>query len=124
MNRRPIRTEADYEQALVAIEPYFNAEPKQGSIEADDFELLALLIEDYQRRHHPVQPPDALSAIRYEMDIKGMTQADLAVVLGSRQRASEILLGKRPLSLAMIRALHDKWGIPLASLISPTEAAA
>jgi HTH-type transcriptional regulator / antitoxin HigA len=124
MIRRPIRTEAEYEQALLAIELFFNQEPTKGSAEADDFDLLALLIDDYQKRQHPIPPPDALSAIRYEMDIKGLTQADLATVLGSRQRASEILLGKRLLSLAMIRALHDQWGIPLESLISSTEAAA
>jgi HTH-type transcriptional regulator / antitoxin HigA len=124
MIRHPLRTDTDYRAALKAISPFFDREPEYGTQEADDFDLLGLLIEDYERRVHPVAPPDALSAIRFEMDIKGYDQSDLAEVLGSRQRASEVLLGKRALSLSMIRALHGRWGIPLECLIQPVETAA
>ncbi len=124
MMRRPIKNEVEYEAALAAIEGYFDVEPEEGTAASDDFELLALLIVDYERRVHPIPPPDPLAAIRFEMDIKGYTQADLSAVVGSRQRASDILRGKRSLSLAMIRALHEKWDVPLESLISPMESAA
>jgi HTH-type transcriptional regulator/antitoxin HigA len=124
MIRKPIRNEVEYEAALAAIEPYFDHEPAEGTPEGDDFDLLALLIEDYERKVHPIPPPSPLAAIRFEMDIRGYTQADLGEVLGSRQRASDILHGKRALSLAMIRALHEKWGIPLACLIAPMDVAA
>ena len=122
--RRPIRNEDEYEAAVQAIEPYFDAQPAPGSPEADDFDLLALLIEDYERRVHPVPPPDPVSAIRFIMEVKGYTQADLSALVGSRQRASDILLGKRGLSIAMIRALHDQWGLPLECLIAPMKSAA
>jgi HTH-type transcriptional regulator / antitoxin HigA len=124
MIRKPIRDEQDYAAALAAIEPYFEQEPSKGTAEADDFDLLALLIEHYECRVHPVLPPEPLDAIRYAMDINGYTQTDLASVLGSRQRASDILRGKRSLSLPMIRALHAQWRIPLDSLIAPIGAAA
>ena len=124
MIRRPIRNEQDYEAALAAIEPYFDNQPELGTAEADDFDLLALLIGEYERRVHPISPPDPVSAIRYMMDLKGYTQSDLAVLVGSRQRASEILLGKRGLSMQMVRSLHEKWGIPLEGLISSSATAA
>lgn len=124
MIRRPIRNEAEYEAAIAAIELYFDVEPKEGTPEADDFDLLALLISDYEQRVHPIPPPEPLAAIRFEMEVRGYTQADLGEVLGSRQRASDVLRGKRALSLAMIRNLHEKWGIPLECLIAPMDVAA
>jgi HTH-type transcriptional regulator / antitoxin HigA len=124
MIRRPIRNDQDYQAALAAIEPFFDNQPAPGSPEADDFDLLALLIEDYERRVHPIPPPDPISAIRYMMELKGYTQSDLATLVGSRQRASDILLGKRGLSMQMVRALHEKWGVPLEGLVSSSATAA
>jgi HTH-type transcriptional regulator / antitoxin HigA len=124
MIRHPLRNEPDYRAALVAIESYFIREPEPGAPEADDFDLLALLIEDYEQRIHPVPPPEPLAAIQFKMDIMGYTQAELGAVIGSRQRASDVLRGKRALSLAMIRALHQKWDIPLECLVAPMETAA
>ena len=118
---RPIRSEADYNAALDEIEGYFENEPKPGTPEADRFDLLALIIEDYERKRWPIEPPDAINAIRYRMETGGYTQADLGRLLGSRQRASDILAGKRPLTMRMAWSLHREWGIPAEALIAPPQ---
>ena len=115
----PLRSEADYEAALDEIEQYFDREPKPGTPEEDRFDLLALVIEDYERKHWPIEPPDAIDAIRYHMEISGLTQADLGRLLGSRQRASDILTKKRRLTMTMAWKLHREWGIPAEALIMP-----
>jgi HTH-type transcriptional regulator/antitoxin HigA len=117
---RPLRSEADYESALDAIEGYFDKEPKPGTPEADRFDLLALVIEDYERQRWPIEPPDPVDAIRYRMEIGHFTQADLGRLIGSRQRASDILRRKRRITMPMAWALHRKWGIPAEALIRPT----
>jgi HTH-type transcriptional regulator/antitoxin HigA len=116
---RPLRSEADYEAAIEQIERYFENEPKPGTPEADRFDLLALIIEDYERKHWPIDPPDTIDAIRYRMETGGYTQADLGRVLGSRQRASDILRRKRSLTMRMAWTLHREWGIPAEALITP-----
>jgi antitoxin component HigA of HigAB toxin-antitoxin module len=83
------------------IERYFENEPKPGTPEADRFDLLALIIEDYERKRWPIEPPDTIDAIRYRMETGGYTQADLGRLLGSRQRASDILTRKRALTMRM-----------------------
>jgi HTH-type transcriptional regulator/antitoxin HigA len=119
---RPLRTEADYDAALEEIEQYFEDEPKPGTAEADRFDLLALIIEDYERRRWPIDPPDAIDAIRYRMEIGGFTQADLGRLLGSRQRASDILTRRRALTMTMAWKLHREWGVPAEALIAPPPA--
>jgi HTH-type transcriptional regulator/antitoxin HigA len=116
---RPLRSEADYDGALGEIERYFEDEPKPGTPEADRFDLLALIIEDYERKRWPIEPPDTIDAIRYRMETGGFTQADLGRLLGSRQRASDVLNGKRSLTMRMAWALHREWGIPAEALIAP-----
>src|SRR5208283_3171127 len=116
---RPLRTEADYASALEEIEQYFEHEPKPGTAEADRFDLLALIIEDYERRRWPIDPPDTIDAIRYRMETGGYSQADLGRLLGSRQRASDILTRKRALTMSMAWKLHREWGIPAEALIAP-----
>jgi HTH-type transcriptional regulator/antitoxin HigA len=116
---RPIRSEADYDAAVSEIEHYFEDEPKPGTLEADRFDLLALIIEDYERKRWPIEPPDAIDAIRYRMETGGYTQADLGRLLGPRQRASDILTGMRPLTTGMACRLHREWGIPAEALIMP-----
>jgi len=119
---RPLRTEADYDAALEEIERYFDNEPKPGTPEADRFDLLALAIEDYERRRWPIEPPDAVDAIRYRMETGGFTQADLGRLLGSRQRVSDVLNRKRPLTMRMAWRLNREWGIPAEALIAPPAA--
>ncbi len=118
---RPIRSEADYDAALDEIERYFEDEPKPGTPEADRFDLLALVIEDYERRQWPIEAPDTIDAIRYRMETAGYTQADLGRLLGSRQRASDILTRKRALTMKMAWKLHREWKIPAEALINPPQ---
>src|SRR5438046_1504868 len=116
---RPIRTEAEYDEALEEIERYFENEPKPGTQNADRFDLLALIVEDYERKRWPIEPPEAIEAIRYRMETGGYTQVDLGRLLGSRQRASDILARKRPLTMSMAWKLHREWKIPAEALIGP-----
>lgn len=119
MDIRPIRTEADYEWALAEVERYFDDEPLPGTPEADRFDILSDLIEAYEARHWTIDAPDPIAAIQLRMSMGGLVAADLAEVLGSRSRASEILNRKRPLTLDMARKLHVAWGIPAEVLIRP-----
>jgi HTH-type transcriptional regulator/antitoxin HigA len=123
---RILRTESDYDEAVAEIEKYFVKEPKRGTLAADRFDMLALLIEDYERNHDPIdgiEPSDALDAIRQYMEMSGRTHVDLGRLLGSQKRASEILSGKRALTLKAMRALHNEWGIPADFLIMEPAAA-
>lgn len=119
MDVRPIRNEADYDWALAEIEQYFENEPEPGTPEADRFEVLADLIEAYEARRWAIEPADPVEVIRYRMEIGGFQTKDLAEVLGSKSRASEILNRKRAITLDMARKLHDAWGIPAEVLIRP-----
>jgi HTH-type transcriptional regulator/antitoxin HigA len=116
---RPLHSEADYDAAVDAIERYFEREPKPGTSEADRFDLLALVIEDYEKKRWPIEPPDPIDAIRYRMETGNFSQADLGRLVGSRQRASDILMRKRRLTMQMAWALHRKWDIPAEALIRP-----
>jgi HTH-type transcriptional regulator/antitoxin HigA len=119
MTIRPLKTEADYNTALKQIERYFEHEPKPGTPAADRFDLLALVIADYEDKRWPIEPPDAIDAIRFRMDQAGYRQADLAKLIGSRSRASEIMRRKRHLTLEMAWKLSRQWRIPAESLIKP-----
>jgi HTH-type transcriptional regulator/antitoxin HigA len=114
-----LRSEADYERALAEIERYFDVEPKPGAPAADRFDLLALVIEDYENKHWPIEPPDPIEAIRWRMETAGYSQADLGRLIGSRQRASDILSRKRRLTIQMAWKLYREWGIPAEALIRP-----
>ncbi|MEY2925728.1 MAG: hypothetical protein RL367_205 [Pseudomonadota bacterium] len=119
MDIRPIRTEADYDWALAEIEGYFAREPLPGTLDADRFDVLSALLQAYEDRVWPIMAPDPVSAIRHWMETRGHTQTELASLLGSRSRASELLNRKRPLTMAMAFALHQHWGIPAEILIQP-----
>jgi len=123
MDIRALHTEADYDWALAEIAGYFEEVPQLGSEAAARFDVLADLIEAYERRSWPIKPAEPLDAIRYAMELKGLTQTDLAVLLGSRSRASEILNGRRCLTPAMMVKLHRHWGVPAESLLSTLDAA-
>jgi HTH-type transcriptional regulator/antitoxin HigA len=114
---KPVKTEADYDAALVEIEALMDAEP--DTPQGDRLAVLAALVAAYEERVWPIDPPDPIAAIRYKMEIDGLKQSDLADLLGSRSRASEVLQRRRPLTLGMIRDLHTKWGIPAESLLKP-----
>ncbi len=116
---KPIKTEKDYENALAEIERLFDA--KLGTVEADRLEILTTLVEAYENQHYSIPLPDPVEAIKYYLESRGLTRRDLEIYLGSRARVSEILNRKRPLSLEMIRRLHDGLGIPAEVLIQPYE---
>lgn len=122
MNIRPIRTDKDHAQALAEIERLWGAKPKTP--EGDRLDVLLALIEAYEERRWPVPASDPVEAIKFRMAQTGHTRADLAALLGSESRASEILNRKRPLTLKMIWALHENWGIPAEILIRPYATAA
>ena len=117
MDVRPLRTEADYDWALAEIESYFTDEPALGTPGADRFDVLAALIAAYEQQYWPIEAPDPLAAIRARMERAGYSQADLANLLGSRSCASEILAGRRSLTMDQIRRLHTEWNIPAEALI-------
>jgi HTH-type transcriptional regulator/antitoxin HigA len=118
---RILQSEGDYEAAVDEIERYFDDPPEPGSPAGDRFDLLTLVVEDYERKHWPIDPPDPVDAIRYGMETRGLSQADLGRLLGSRQRASDILTRRRPLTMRMAWKLHRDWGIPAEALIKPIQ---
>jgi HTH-type transcriptional regulator/antitoxin HigA len=119
MRVQPIRSEADYDEALQEIAIYFEREPERGSAEADRFDVLAALMKVYEDEHWPVEAAHPLAAIRTVMEMRGYTQADLAKVLGSRSRASEVLNRKRHLTLEMAWALNRSEGFPRKASFGP-----
>jgi len=119
MDIRPIRSEADYDWALREVERYFDQEPEPGTPEADRFDVLSALIAAYEAKHWPIEPADPVDAITYVMDVRGLTQADLAALLGSRSRASEILSRRRPISKEQAYVIHRAWGVPAECFLQP-----
>jgi HTH-type transcriptional regulator/antitoxin HigA len=110
-----IKTNKDYQNALLRLETIFDAKP--GSAEGDELEVLGMLIDAYEKNHFPIALPDPIEAIKFRMEQLGYTQSDLANVVGLKSRASEILNRKRKLTLEMIRNLHDTLNIPTDVLI-------
>ena len=117
MDIRPIRSEADYRAALTEVEHLWDAEP--GTPEGDHAEILSILIEAYEAKHHRIPAPDPISAILFMMEQKGLTRRDLEPIIGGRTRVSEILNRRRPLTLPMVRALSTLLNIPVDVLVKP-----
>jgi HTH-type transcriptional regulator / antitoxin HigA len=115
---KPIRSEPDYQAALMEIERLWGA--SLGTPEGDRLDVLATLIDAYEAQQDPMDPPDPIEAIRFRMEQQGLTRKDLERVLGTRTRVSEILNRKRSLSIGMIRRLHAELGISADILIRPT----
>lgn len=124
MEIRPIRTDADYQNALREVSAYFDNEPEPGTPEGDRFEVLLTLVEAYEAKHFPIELPDPVEAIKFRMEQGGLTPKDLVPAIGRLNRVYEILGRKRPLTLNMIWRLHEKFGIPAESLIRPTNLSA
>jgi HTH-type transcriptional regulator / antitoxin HigA len=115
MDIRPIRTQHDYETALVAVEALFSAQP--GTPEGDRLDILTTLIEVYEAETEPIEVPDPIEMIHYIIESRGLSRRDLEPYLGGRARVSEVLNRRRALSLEMIRKLHQGLGIPAEILI-------
>ena len=112
---RPIRTEGDYEAALARLSEIFQA--PIDTPEGDERDIWADLIERYENIHHPIDAPTPIAAIEFMMDQRGLTQRDLIPFIGSASKVSEVLSGKRDITMAMARALHKHLGIPAEVLL-------
>jgi HTH-type transcriptional regulator/antitoxin HigA len=115
MTLKILKTEKDYKLALKRLEEIFDS--KRGTKDGDELELLALLIDNYEKEKHSIALPDPIEAIKFRMEQLGYKQKDLAEVIGLKSRVSEILNRKRKLTLEMIRRLHDVLGIPTEVLV-------
>ena len=115
---KPIRTKKDYEAALAEVERLWGG--KSGTPRGDRLDVLATLIEVYEAKHYPMDPPDPIEAILFRMEQQGLTRKDLEPMIGARNRVAEVLNRKRGLSIEMIRQLHNKLGISAEVLIRPT----
>jgi HTH-type transcriptional regulator/antitoxin HigA len=116
MDIRPIKTDADYQQTLRVIETLMTAEP--GSEAGDRLDVLATLIEAYERTHFPMDLPDAVEAIKFRMEQQGLTVDDLVPAIGRKNRVYEVLARRRPLTVRMIQALNKMFNIPAESLLN------
>src|SRR6266571_4142245 len=119
MDIRPLKTEADYNDALVEIEQLWGADVNTPA--GDKLDILVTLVEAYENVHYPIDPPDPIEAIKFRMEQMGLSRKDLEPYIGKRGRVAEVLNRQRGLSLSMIRRLHAYLHIPLESLIGQSE---
>lgn len=117
MELRPIKTELDYQNALKEIEQLFDVEP--NSVECDRLDILATLVEAYEQKHYPIKAPDAISAIFYYLEARGLSEQDLVDDIGTSEQVTAILNKQQPLTLDIIRRLNQNLGIPAEILIKP-----
>ena len=119
MEIKPIRTEEDYQAALEEIERLMDAQP--DTPEGDRLDVLATLVEAWEEKHFPIEEPDPIEAIQHRMEALGMSRKDLATMIGGRNRVSEVLSRKRPLTINMIRRLSEGMHLPAGVLIQAYE---
>jgi HTH-type transcriptional regulator/antitoxin HigA len=119
MKPKVIKTGSEYEAVLARIDRLMDA--RRNTPQGDELELLALLVHDYEDRVYPIARPDPVTAIRFRMEQQGLEPKDLVPYLGSRSRVSEVLSGRRRLSLKMIRSLVNELSIPAEVLIGHPE---
>jgi len=114
---KAIKNKREYEKALKRVYELMQMQLKTNSAEFNELEVLSILLELYERHNFPISHANPIEAIKFRMEQQGIGKAELAEILGSRSRATEVLNGKRGLSLAMIKALHKNLKIPLSTLI-------
>ncbi|MEO0024854.1 MAG: hypothetical protein RL196_1295 [Actinomycetota bacterium] len=117
MEINPIRNDADLMAALAEVDQLAEGDPELGTPAGDKLDILVTLIEAYEAKHYPIEPPDPISAIKFRMEQGGLTVADLVPLIGNPNRVYEVLNGKRPLSLRMIKNLSRELKIPAATLL-------
>jgi HTH-type transcriptional regulator/antitoxin HigA len=115
MEIRPIKNENDYFESVNRIEKLWGA--KRDTNEGDELDLLCTLVESYEMTHYPIAPPDPIDAIKFRMEQMGLTKTDMAKYLGSQSRVSEVLGGKRKLTLKMVKSLYKGLKIPAEILL-------
>jgi len=114
---RPIRNDDDHAAALRRIDELWQA--PEGSAEADELEVLAVLVDAFEDTRWPIEAPDAVDVLRYVMEQRGLSAADLVPYIGHRGHVYDILNRRRRLSLTMIQRLHEGLGIPADLLVKP-----
>lgn len=119
MEIKPIRTEEDYQAALEEIERLMDAQPDTPA--GDRLDVLATLVEAWEEKHCPIEEPDPIEAIQHRMEALGMSRKDLETMIGGRNRVSEVLSRKRPLTINMIRRLSEGMHLPAGVLIRAYE---
>ena len=124
MEIKAIRTEADYFAALGEVSALIDLDPEADSAEGERLDVLGTLVQAYEAKHHPIDPPDPIEAIKFRMEQAGMTVKDLVPYIGPLNRVSEVLSYKRSLSLSMIRRLSEGLHIPAEVLIRESVAIA
>lgn len=115
MEIRPVRTRTDYERALREIERLWGA--RERTPQGNRLDVLTTLVEAYEQKHFPIDPPDPIEAIRFRLEQQGLDPRALVGVIGGRSRVHEVMHGQRALSLMMIRRLHERFGISAEVLI-------
>lgn len=116
MDIRPIKTEQDHNKSIKRIEELWGA--KKDTPEGDELDLLVTLVESYEMKHYPISVPDPIEAIKFRMEQMDMTKADMVKYIGSQSRVSEILNGKRKLTLKMVKSLYKGLKIPAEILLA------
>jgi HTH-type transcriptional regulator/antitoxin HigA len=114
---KPIKTNEQYDIALARVYELMQTDVKENTTESDELEVLSILVKEYETEHYPMPSPNPLEAIKFRLDQMGLSEKELGEILGYRSRKSEILSGKRKLSLAMIRKLNEVLHIPAEVLI-------
>jgi HTH-type transcriptional regulator / antitoxin HigA len=122
MTIKPIKTEADYRKALKRLDVIFDA--AIGTVESDEADILGLMIDEYEKRHYPIEAPDPIEAIKIRMEEMQLKQIDLADAIGGKNRVSEVLNRKRKLTVEMIRNLTTRLNLSAGLLISDYQLAA
>lgn len=118
---KPIKTTKQHDKYLARAYDLMQMDLEPNSQESDELEVLSILIEAYEKSKYPIEPPNPIDAILFRLDQLGMSKSELSKLLGSRSRASEILKGKRKLSITMIRKLNRELGISAQTLIQEYE---
>ncbi len=117
MKISPIRTRANYKSVLAEVSNLVDLDPKVGTLNGDRLEILSILIEDYEGKHFPIDSPNPIDAIRFRMEQSALSVKDLVPLIGNSNRVYEVLNGRRPLTLNMIRRITKELGIPAKVLI-------
>lgn len=119
MNIKVIKNEKEYQSTLNRIDQLIDSNP--GTREYDELEVLGILVEQYEKEHYHIDPPNPIDAIKFRMEQLNLKQTDLADCMGGDNRVSEVLNKKRPLTTKMIINLHKKYNIPFESLLQESE---
>lgn len=122
MEIKPIHNEADYKTVLKDISQLMAHDPVLGTPEGDRLDILVTLVQAYEAKHHPMESPDPIEAIKFRMEQGGLSVKDLEPMIGRSNRVYEVLGRKRPLTLAMIKRLHKQLGIPAEALLAEADA--